>query len=456
MIKRLVLRMLCGLLLVLFAQGCNVKNVVEVEVDFGITEEAASMMGFLHGVEDTHRIPNEWLEPLFSAPVSWRIGPKEELVERARELGVEKPIIVVSDGWNGTAPSQDWQAWEGHVRNLALQFGTNVIYDIANEPDNPFFWTPQNGHEFPRGWADLHETFRRSHDVIRSELGAEALISGPSFTLLWGSEKRLYDFVQFCHENDLTIQILSVHVIYQPDIALPLVSNTLRKYRKDFIESGNFAKAGVEFIHVNEYGMPNDYARPGSVLAMLRHLELGGADAANRASWTGRVENISNSIDGYLRFVLPASSGDPIILGDIMFSDTEPRPVWWIYRYYAAGVTSRVQAKTNSRFIVAVASAESDLPQQAQVIIGASASTLGRKSQEIGLQLMGIEKLSFIGPESEAVEVEVKKIVNDETAPLLSLPTVFKTEVPINNGKAELDLPALGDFDAYVVFIRKV
>ncbi len=450
----LILQFISGFLVVQFILGCNVKDVAVVEVDFSRTENPASMMGFLHGVEDTERIPDEWLEPLFAAPVSWRMRGSMVVVEQARELGVEKPIIVVSDTWNAKAPSLDWRAWEEHVRNLAQQFGSNVIYDIVNEPDMPFFWTPQNGHEFPSGWADFHETFRRAHDVIRSELETAAMISGPSFGFLWGSEKRLYDFVRFCHENELIVQVLSLHAIYQPDVMFPLITSTLQKYRRDFIESGDYDGAGVEYIHVNEYGMPDDYARPGTIVAMLRQLELGGADAANRASWAGRVENIDNSVDGYLKFVIPGSSNAPIIHGDIMFSDNEPRPVWWIYRYYASGVASRVHALSSSKFLMPVASAESDVPGQAQVIIGANASIMRAAGQEIDLKLKHLEELSFIGVDYDAVDIEVKRIVNDETMPLLSLPTVLKQQVAIVDGEAELRLPSLGDYEAYVVLIR--
>jgi len=426
----------------------------EVEVDFSRTESPASMMGFLHGVEDTEQMPDEWVKPLFAAPVSWRVRGYTEIVDRAHELGVEKPIVVVTDTWNGKAPALDWQAWEEHVRSVARQFGSDVIYDIINEPDMPFFWRPHNGHHFPSGWADLHETFHRAHDVIRQELGAEALISGPSFSLLWESEKRLYDFFRFCHENELIIQILSVHVLYQPDATLPLVSASLQKYRRDFIESGDYEGAGVKYIHVNEYGLPDDYTRPGTIVATLRHLELGGADAANRAIWPGRTEDIRNTVDGYLRLVMPESSNAPVVLSDVMFSYDEPRPVWWAYRYYASGVASRVHAHSSSAFLMPVASAASDIPDQAQLIIGATASTERAAAQEIDLKLRHLEELSFIDANTDMVDIEVKRIVNDETSPLLSLPTVLRQQVAISDGETELRLPPLGDYEAYVVLIQ--
>ena len=65
-----------------------------------------------------------------------------------------------------------------------------------------------------------------------------------------------------------------------------------------------------------------------------------------------------------------------------------------------------------------------------------------------------LEELSFIDANTDVVDIEVGRIVNDETKPLLSLPTVLRQQATIGDGETELRLPPLGDYEAYVVLIR--
>ncbi len=446
-----------------------------IEVNFAKAETPKSMIGFLHGLPNDET-EEEFLTPLLKADISWRIRSTEDQVAKAKQYVNGKPVIVVTDTWNGQAPARDWSAWEDHVRQLAMTFGDGVIYDIINEPDNPLFWTADNGHHPTLGWADMHETFKRSHDVIhevfkQKGLQEEPIISGPSFTLFWGAEERLYSFVQYCQDNNIKMPIIAVHLLYQPDPFLGQIEKTLRQYRHDFIESGQYANVGVKEIHVNEYGMPKIYVRPGSMLAALATFENAGVDAANRATWAVRSEECENIPVCYVRFLVDPPSYR-LLLTDLVYFPPAvegetvtplPRPVWWVYKHYADGVSSRVNAVTHSRFLMPIASSASENADQAQLMIGAHSSQLrsslntimGKTPENISVVLKNLDHLSFVSNNTQQLDIEVKKIINSETQGVVSLDTVMETSVAIGaDGSAILSLEPLGDFEAYVVLMQ--
>ncbi len=100
--------------------------------------------------------------------------------DRASRFGA-RYILVLSDLWGypganwygRQAPWQDFGRWARFVGDVArANRGRSLVWDVWNEPDQPYFW---NGTE-----AQFHETYRVAYQVIRQELGPDAVVAGPS------------------------------------------------------------------------------------------------------------------------------------------------------------------------------------------------------------------------------------------------------------------------------------
>ena len=148
-----------------------------VAVDFSRPVRAHSVVGVLHGI-DMQQPPDTLVAPL--APRSWRGDLESAPFERVHAFGA-RYIIVVSDlwgypgaNWYGRRPPwEDLQAWGEFVRRLARAHRRDhLIWDVWNEPDQPYFW---NGTR-----EQFYATYRVAYEAVRTELGPSAVISGPS------------------------------------------------------------------------------------------------------------------------------------------------------------------------------------------------------------------------------------------------------------------------------------
>ncbi len=421
-----------------------------VIVDFSREEAVPSLSGFL-GTLDPDLVPDEFLVPLEAK--YYRAGPlSEEALARAESLGIQY-LFVVSDAW-GYPPGQDppyadYAVWEAVVRSVARQYGTRVVYDIWNEPDIHLFWWLWPGATYEK----FLETFRRAHDVIRDELGDEAIISGPSISFF--SMKRLRRFADFCRDYGLKVQILSFHLLYQPDSLLPAVEEKIRQAREEFVDNPEYASVGFEELHVNEYLMAyKQNVRPGSVLAFLRHMERAEVDGACKACWPHPVD-----CDGLLDCYLGGSwtaCGDGSMTG-ILTPDQEPRAVWWAYKHYADGVTSRVWANSSDRRIMALASSRSEDPHTAQVLIAHYGDGI-EEPLSMDISLHDLSSLSFVGSDDTHVSVTVKRMpfIGNGSEPVWELPVVAEyPALPIECDRAAVTVDQLQPYEVYVLSIQR-
>jgi xylan 1,4-beta-xylosidase len=302
-------------------------------VDFAQPVRARSEVGFLHGM-DEREPPDRWIAPL--SPRSWRGDMESAPYDRASRLGA-RYILVLSDlwgypgaNWYGRQPPwRDLGRWAGFVRDVArANRGRSLVWDVWNEPDQPYFW---NGTE-----AQFHETYRVAYEVIRQELGAEAVIAGPSVSAFrWPWPVAL---LAYCRQADCEVNALSWHELAGGG-AVRAIPDHLRRARRALVRNPALAGVGLRELHVNESVGPRDALYPGEQLAYLAFLERGRADAAARACWpdpSGADTCLRHTLDGLLDS-----------------RSSRPRGDWWTTVWYARGVPYRVAASSTSLYVVA-------------------------------------------------------------------------------------------------------
>ncbi len=396
----------------------------DVEVDFSRPESVSTLTGVLHGITSEtpyHAIADIQLAAARGRGVFMDVFAMHDIT----------PVLVVSDRvFVGASPAENWSAYEDAVRNLAVEYGTSVIYDIWNEADQALFWAfwaGMSAEEDNEQLPEFLEAFKRAHDAIREVLGDEAVVSGPSFggTLPFSGgidEPLLRRFMDFSLREGLTVQVLSVHLIYDPDDTFGEVEDELNRLYQEYIAGPDYAAVGVDELHVNEYGAPKQYGRPGSMLALIRVMERAGVAQAMRASW-GRSEAFTDDLNGLLVF---GGFAEPLVevtpnrgaMSDLLTPDLRPRPIWWAYKYYADGAGSRVAADSELDYIMPLASSTSESLGYNQLLLaGYDSENYAERPDKLGVQLKGLAN------NSGWVTVRLLKIPYDDAA-TLDTPTI--------------------------------
>jgi xylan 1,4-beta-xylosidase len=318
-------------------------------VDFAHPVAAHSLAGFLHGLDETQP-DGRLVVPL--RPTLWRGSLDSAPYDRAEGFGA-RYMLVVSDlwgypgaGWYGRrAPWEDWDAWSDFVRDLARSWrGHDMIWDIWNEPDVPYFWT---GTE-----AQYHELYRRAYLAIRTELGPAALIAGPSVSAFrWDWLTRL---LEFCRTADCEVNALTWHEL-PGGRGVAAIADHLRRARAGLLRNPAYVEAGLRELDVNEFVGENDTLYAGELLGYLSQLEQGGATRAAHACWhdpSGDDTCASHTLDGVLD-------------GATM----KPRAAWWAMRWYARGTASRVRSRSADPAL-AVMGARAPDRRHAEIVLG--------------------------------------------------------------------------------------
>ncbi|OCR02566.1 beta-xylosidase [Oscillatoriales cyanobacterium USR001] len=407
--------------------GQSQSNVI---VDFAAPQtNTNSVSGILHGI-DPKNPPDSKIEPL--QPKLWRAG-RVDTYDRVVKAGAEFQLIV-SDLWGyGTNPKgwpyQNYPAWEDFVRQLARQNkGKKILWDIWNEPDwsNPF-WAGTREQFF--------ETYKRAYQVLRQELGPEAIIGGPSIAIY--SKEYLTAFLNYCKANNLEVNFLSWHELN--DNIILFVDDHLIEARRNFLQSPTYKSLKIKKIYVNEIiGEAGQY-RPGDILGYFYYLERGQADGACRACWGSLGANkVSNCFNN--------------TLAGMVTPDTfQPRAAWWAYKVYADGARSRVQSQSDTERVVALAS-KSTPSGKAQVLLGYFDRNYA-DSINVSITLRNLQQLG-IAPNSK-VNIKLEKIPdNQEKA--VEKPVIVKEEnVSIGSGTLRYFIPKVALHEAYILTIGK-
>ena len=423
---------------------------VDIAVDFSRSESVATLTGVLHGITSEtpyHAIADIQLAAARGRGVFMEVFAMHDV----------SPVLVVSDRVNlgGVSPAENWRAYEDQVRNLAVEYGTSVIYDIWNEPDQRFFWpfwAGMSAGEDNEPIREFLEAFKRAHDAIREVLGDDAVISGPSFGGI--DEPLIRRFMDFSLREGLMVQVLSVHAIYDPDDTFGEVEEELNRLYQEYIAGPAYSEVGAIELHVNEYGAPKQYGRPGSMLALLRVMERSGVTQAMRASW-GRSEAFTDDVNGYLVF---AGIAEPLVevepnagaMSDLLTPDLRPRPIWWAYKYYADGAGSRVAADSQLDYIMPLASSASEeLPYNQLLLAGYDSENHPERLDTIGIQLKGV-------PGTGRAKLRLTQIPYDDTEVLEVPAVIYECELrPDSDDELRLSVEMPDDYEVLALTIER-
>ena len=404
------------------APAAHAGHLQTVRVGFATPLPTPSMVGFVHGM-DMVRPGDEMIEPL--APALWRGKLRDVPYQRVAEIG-GRYTYILSDRWGypgdgARAPYEDFARWERFVRRTAVASqGLAGVWDVWNEPNEPHFWrgTPE----------ELYETYRIAENVLREVLGPDVVAGGPS-TLGWRGDW-IAGLLEWCHARGCQVNVLSWHELSGGSI--PAIEARLEQMRA-FVQARRYAPLPVQELHVNEAIIAADQYRPGEVLGVMHYLEAGGADAAARTCW----DDLSGQSNCY----------NETLAGLLVPGSFKPRSAWWATKAYAAGVSSRVLTRFSDPHVVGLASARSDQPRSAQLLI---AHMRGHSRQEVDVRvtLRKLGALPFLRGEQK-LRVAIERFPDTGELPLSRPHTRRPAIVPIERGEATLTLHHVRMHDAY-------
>jgi xylan 1,4-beta-xylosidase len=402
-------------------------------VDFGVSEAPKLKAGFLHNLSDS--APSDaLLAPL--GPRAWRSNDASAPAGRVRGLGASH-TIVLSDHWS--YPAQGWRPagppWarlEGFavwVRQFAQRYkGRGPFYwDVWNEPDQGIFWDGTR--------QEFFETFAVAERVLREELGPDARIVGPS-TSMWRLDW-IQGLADFCLERGCRFDAVSWHDLPDDLGSLPRLSERVETTR-GLLSQPRYQPIGVREFHLNEIMGRGIQFMPGAAVGYFSELEAARADVAIKSCWperSGRVNCEGQTLDGLLDW------------------DTgRPRSLWYTWRAYADGRSSRVRARSRDPRIALLASRRSRRPGEAQLLVGNTGTT----RQDATVRICGLTQLTPAHKPATRVRARIERHPDTEEAPFT--PTLESPPIqlrPTNAGSCatgRLPLPDPGG--ALVAYLR--
>ena len=416
------------------AGPANGPPAASVRADFSRSLNAHSLVGFLHGL-DPAAPSRRWVEPLH--PTLWRGTPSSVDYDRARSFGA-RYVLVLSDlwgypgsGWNGRlAPWTELDAWRAFVRGVArANRGRHIVWDIWNEPDDPYFWSGTQ--------AQYHAVFRTAEHAIRAELGAGAVVAGPgvsAFRLPW-----LTGLLDYCLARSCRVNVLSWHELPPESRSVTTVERHLVRARRSLLANPRYRRLGLRRIYVTETIGRGDSLAAGEQVAMMSALERGGADAAARACWKDPSG--------------PDSCANATLDGLLDSATLRPRAAWWALKWYARGVGSRVRSSSSGSSMAVLAAARAPSGGDAEILIGRinthtrGASVAGR---DVRVVLDGLRALPRLRG-AHTLRVRAWRVGSVGERPVVPRPFGGPWLVPVRRGRAQLTLRGVAVHDAILV-----
>lgn len=285
-------------------------HTVELEILESTGQTNFYKLGILHGM-NTHEPASSDILP--HGYDYWRSGRTDQgFIDRIRELGASYQFVI-GDSWGYGEqmrnPAEIPDVWQKYVRETIRKLKDDVtIWEIWNEPELKHFW------RFSQ--EDYFKTWQLAHDVIRQELGGQAVIAGPS--LFKFNKEYMTAFLDFALEKELIVDVLSWHTLETRISALP---ENVDFARKSYLQNPKYAGLKIRHIHIDEFGGRASQYSPGTMLTYFWQLENAGVDAAAKACWPNLDETLfycnTDTLSG-------------------MLSDDyrEKRAMWWLYSKY--------------------------------------------------------------------------------------------------------------------------
>jgi xylan 1,4-beta-xylosidase len=389
-----------------------------------------SMVGLLHGIATTSP-PDALVDPL--RPALWRGIPQTVAFGRAVGAGAT-PMVVLSDAWgypgtnwhNRGAPYLKTKRWTKFVDAAARKAGTaTVVWDVWNEPNNAGFWngTPEQ----------LASTFAIAEHELRAQLGARAIVVGPS--LAYYDVRWLRRFLDACLPLGCHIDALTWHEFPTQRQPIGTIADHLREARRDFLEAPRYRPLQIGSLIVNEMVSRDDQRRPGELVAYFAALERGGADGAARGCFPLAPPSNGCSDDTLDGLLTPSGS-------------VRTTASWWVTRLYADGVGRRVRTTTTAGALNALGSACPGAGSTATVLLGS-----GRRSQTTSdwtVRVAGLRRLPCVGA-ARRLSVAVKALPDVGARSIRSPSTRARQRVSVRNGAATIRIRDVRPHEAIVL-----
>ncbi len=390
-----------------------------LSVDFTKKDTVVSMVGFLHAMNEANPHNNVIL-PL--KPAYWRGGYLTSLIyKRANTMGA-KYIQIVSDLWGRpglagwTPPYIDTNRFKNLIDKICLDNRkADMIYDVWNEPDNPFF--------FSGGTRDFYNVFKIGHDRFRQNLGSSAEICGPSTTT--SDKGYLLNFCNFCLANNIQLDVFSFHWI---DAENPEnLKNIVLWCRQNILNNPVYAPLKIKKIVVNEIINAADQYNPSIILSHYYYLEKGKADGACRACWLEKDASSDNCWNNTLNGLLTPN-------------DNGTRSTWWATKAYAELDSLRYISESSNSRIYSMAGNLTTDTNVVRVIIGNNNNHSVPLPSRLTVTLNNLNKFSKF-PANEKLIIIIYKVPNTD---MLALPKPKVVgQYVLSNEKSSISLPAI-------------
>jgi hypothetical protein len=217
---------------------------------------------------------------------------------------------IMSNAWTrqaaaGSLPGDggDWQPWRRFVHNAVMTLetlGANrsaVLLDVWNEPN--FFNDTQ--------WTQFLEAWRQAHLIVNGRFH----LAGPSTASAY-YKGRLSSFVEYVALHKVAPSVLTWHEL--GDTSGRLLPVKIAQVRSLLANHSIDAE-----ISINEIIPSTNAQYPGTLLSYFAALEAAKVRSAAHSCWgdCGGANCPLSHLDGLLT------------------CDGQPRPIWWVYRWYA-------------------------------------------------------------------------------------------------------------------------
>jgi hypothetical protein len=339
----------------------------------------------------------------------------EAYYAKAKAIGATL-LVLVHDIWGADAVCNvprwpgdggNWTEYNDFMTRLINDAiangmtGTDVRWELWNEPDHPAFWKGSQDQ-----WLEM---WKRGYQQLRAAL-PEAVIEGPS--LATGVGGWFNTFLDYAKANEVIPDYLSWHEAGGGG---------------DPVRDANAARSAlssrgisVENLNISEYGSP-DEQNPGHSAWFISRLERAGVDGL-RSNWG-------------------MGGGLYAGMGDLVTSSWQPLGQWWIYRRYADQTGLRATVTEGSQ-VDAVAYQDKDAAKSIIVV--------GNRGRVTGSVNVVIQNIPSWLENGRTTNILLEKVPEGNAA--MSEPTVVSKEsAPVTCATLTVTIDWTRAKDGYVI-----
>lgn len=409
------------ILLSLFSSGIlRVQSLINIDLTQK-PQKRESVAGFLH-FNDLVPLQKHIKE---LKPKFWRVGNalhnKDKRIQQIKLLHSYNitPILVITDFFAGV--ENDWENPLKHkstfskvVKDLYLENGNNVVYDIWNEPDS-------------NRKKEFFETFKIAYTTIRSLPGGEnAIITGPGTSRF--DQDFLKDFLEYCKKNNLRVDILNWHEGGIIDDVLQVQKNI--KTAQEWIKQ--YPTVGIKKIYIPEILWITEQFNPAAAFSYLYIIEKNNVTGTCKTCWDTPAEDggntcWNNSMDGLL---------DP---------RGNTRSVWWAYKLYAESLDKRMAIDKSDENLMSLAywNEQNDL-----AVVLANTSKIDIETLKINLKNTAKFK--------DYNKLQLFEVTNTAEKPLKELKLILNKKISLHKTNSKIVLEDIKYNKLYYLLISKM